>query len=462
MTMGKRKRERQEDLFIAVGSLPRSPGHPFYRRLNALLAEAGFDRWIESRCERYYEQEERRGQPSIPPGVYFRMLLVGYFEGIDSQRGIAWRCADSLSLRDFLGVPVDDRTPDHSTLTYTRQRLPAEVFEEVFQFVLGIAQARQLVSGKQVAVDSTTLEANAAMKSIVRRDTEEDWKTYVTRLMREEGVLEAEEQPSDEEVRRFDKGRKDKQVGNAEWTSPSDPDSRIARMKDGTTHLAYKAEHVIDLQSDLIVAAEIRPADHGDTQTLVDSLMVAQANLQHIKSENQIEEVVADKGYHAADTLELCAFFGLRTYIPEPTRKQRWRWTDRSVDHQRAVHLNRRRMQHAKGKRLQRQRSEQCERSFAHVCNSGGMRRTWLRGLADVSKRYLVATSAHNLSRILRTLFGTGKPRALQGRSGLLGLAQSAISRRLRSDRIAIAYLQHHPATRRPWLRPSVDFASAV
>src|SRR5580658_3051728 len=159
MAMGKRKLQRQEALFVATDSLAGSPAHPFYRKLNELLAEAEFDRWIEHRCERYYATQEKRGQPSIPPGVYFRMLLVGYFEGIDSQRGIAWRCADSLSLRDFLGVPVDDRTPDHSTLTYTRQRLPAEVFAEVFQFVLGIAQARQLVSGKQVAVDSTTLEA---------------------------------------------------------------------------------------------------------------------------------------------------------------------------------------------------------------------------------------------------------------------------------------------------------------
>ena len=149
-----------------------------------------FDRWIEGRCERYYATEEKRGQPSIPPGVYFRMLLVGYFEGIDSQRGIAWRCADSLSLRQFLGVPLDEPTPDHSTLTNTRNRLPQEVFDEVFQFVLQIAADKKLLAGKTVGVDSTTLEANAAMKSIVRRDTGEDWKQYVTRLMREDGTIE--------------------------------------------------------------------------------------------------------------------------------------------------------------------------------------------------------------------------------------------------------------------------------
>ena len=199
---------------------PKSPGHPFYQRLNALLAEAEFDRWIEGRCERYYATEEKRGQPSIPPGVYFRMLLVGYFEGIDSQRGIAWRCADSLSLRLFLGVPLDEPTPDHSTLTNTRNRLPQEVFEEVFQFVLqDRRRTRSSSRGKTVGVDSTTLEANAAMKSIVRRDTGEDWKEYVTRLMQEDGTIEADQEPSDEEIRRYDKKRKNKRVSNEDWVS---------------------------------------------------------------------------------------------------------------------------------------------------------------------------------------------------------------------------------------------------
>ena len=305
MGMGKRRR-RQETLFVMADGLPKSPGHPFYRKLNELLAEADFDRWIEGRCEGYYATSEKRGQPSIPPGVYFRMLFVGYFEGIDSQRGIAWRCADSLSLRRFLGLALDQPTPDHSTLSNTRNRLPREVFDEVFQFVLRIAAGKKLLSGKTVGVDSTTLEANAAMKSIVRRDTGEDWKQYVTRLMQEEGVVAPDEQPSDEEVRRYDKRRR-KKVSNEEWESPTDPDSRIAQMKDGRTHLAYKAEHVVDLESDLLLAAEILPATAADTETLVDSVMQAQVHLQAAGSEQQIEEVAADKGYHAAATLELAA-----------------------------------------------------------------------------------------------------------------------------------------------------------
>jgi hypothetical protein len=352
------------------------------------------------------------------------MLLVGYFEGIDSQRGIAWRCADSLALRQFLGIPLDESTPDHSTMSVTRRRLPSEVFDEMFQFVLAMADAKNLISGKTVGVDSTLLEANAAMKTIVRRDTGEDWKEYVTRLMREEGVVAKDEQPSDEDIRRFDRKRENKRVSNDEWVSKTDSDSRIAKMKDGRTHLAYKAEHVVDLDSDLLLAAEIRPATDGDCDTLVDSVLEAQINLDECQSEARIEEVVADKGYHAASTLELASHLELRTYIPEPQRKDARRWTDKPPEFQRAVYENRRRVKRAKSKKLQRLRSERCERTFAHVCDTGGTRRSWLRGLVNVTKRYLIAAAAHNLGRILLKLFGIGKPRALQGCGAFAALAQ--------------------------------------
>jgi transposase len=429
MAMGRRKAERQEALFVTAEQLPRSQGHPFYRALNALLAEAKFDRWIEGRCLPYYEQVETRGQRSIPPGVYFRMLLVGYFEGIDSQRGIAWRCADSLSLREFLGLPLNESSPDHSTLSLTRRRLPPEVFTEVFQFVLQIAAEKKLLSGKTVGVDSTTLEADAAMKSIIRRDTGEGWKAYVTRLMHEEGVIAAEEEPSDEELRRFDKNRKDKKVSNDEWVSPTDPEAKITKMKDGTTHLAYKAEHVVDLDSDLILAAEIRPATDADQQTLVDSVLQAEANLQAAGVEQpRIEEVAADKGYHSVQTLELCQSLGLRTYIPEPKRQTDWTWTDKPPEDQRAVLGNRQRMRRKKGKQLQRLRSERCERSFAHVCETGGMRRSWLVGVTEVAKRYLLAAAAHNLGRLLWKLLGIGKPRSLQGCGGLCAALAAVVT----------------------------------
>jgi len=428
MAMGKRK-PRQESLFVAADQLAQAPGHPFYQKLNALLDEAGFDRWVERRCRQYYEQDEKRGRPSVPPGVYFRMLFVGYFEGLGSQRGIAWRCADSLALRQFLGIPLDQPTPDHSTLTNTRKRLPEDVFAEVFEFVLSIAHAKELLSGKTVGVDSTTLEANAAMRSIVRRDTGEDWTGYVTRLMREEGVIDAAQEPTAEEVRRFDKKRTGKTVSNEEWKSPADGDARITQMKDGTTHLAYKAEHVVDLKSDLILAAEIYPADRGDTATLADSVVAAQLHLKEAGSDAAIEEAAADKGYHAAGTIELCDFLEVRTYIPEPRRRHRSKWVGKSVAFRRAVSGNRRRVRRAKGKALQRRRSEVCERSFAHVCETGGARRTWLRGLADVGKRYRIAAAAHNLGRLLRRLTGTGKPKALQGDGGLVALTRLLVAR---------------------------------
>jgi hypothetical protein len=293
----------------------------------------------------------------------------------------------------------------------------------VFQFVLGIAEAKELIAGKTVGVDSTTLEANAAMKSIVRRDTGEDWKQFVTRLMREEGAIGVEEQPSDEEIRRFDKKRKNKTVSNAEWQSPSDEDARIARMKDGTTHLAYKAEHVVDLESELVLAAEIRPADHADTGTLADSLAAAQINLETVGSEAVIEEAVADKGYHAAETIEMCDFLDIRTYIPEPKRAEEAKLADRPEEQRRAVHNNRQRVKRAKSKKLQRRRSEVVERTFAHICDTGGSRRSHLRGLINVTKRYLITVAAHNLGRILRRLTGVGKPKVLQGAGGLVPLA---------------------------------------
>jgi transposase len=421
MALGKRKSEQQEDLFIMADRMPRSPGHVFYQKVNRLLAEGGFDRWVEDLCEPFYA--EHHGRPGIPPGVYFRMLLVGYFEGIGSQRGIAWRCADSLSLREFLGIPMGEDSPDHSSLSVIRNRLPLEVHREVFVWFLRLAQDKKLLKGKTVAVDSTTLEANAAMKSIVRRDTGEDWNEYLTRLMQEEGAIEEDEKPSDEELRRFDKQRKNKTVSNEEWSSETDPDARITRMKDGTTHLAYKAEHVVDLESEIIVAAEVYHADQGDTHTLEDSVNHAQTNQREAGSDAQIVDVAADKGYHGAETLtEIREHTPYRTYIPEPERKHDYRWTDKPPEQKEAVYANRRRTRGERGKSLQRLRSELAERSFAHVCETGGARRTWLRNIEKVRKRYLLSAAAHNLGRIMRELFGMGTPR------GLVGFADLALA----------------------------------
>ena len=438
MALGKRKRE-QQGLWIATTELPKSPGHPFYKKLNELLAEADFDRWIEKLCAPYYA--EKLGRPSIPPGVYFRMILIGYFEGLGSQRGIAWRCSDSRSLAEFLGIPINEATPDHSSLTRVHQRLPLEIHEQVFVLVLKIAAAKKLLKGKTVAVDSTTLEANAAMKSIVRRESGEDWKTYLTRLAEEAGI----ENPTAEELRKFDKNRA-KKVSNDEWESPTDPDSRIAKMKDGTTHLAYKAEHVVDLETDFILSAEVEAADHGDAESLCDSVAQAQLHLQAAGSQTEIKEVAADKGYHKASTLELCGALGWRTYIPEMKRRDRRRWTDKPATHQAAVVANRRRVRRAKSKRLQRLRSELTERSFAHVCETGGARRTWLRGLDKVRKRYWIQVAARNLGLMLRKLFGVGTPKTMQDLVGLccvLYFAMATCWRRLWEHAFAMTTICH-------------------
>jgi len=409
MALGRRKGEQQDDLFIMAEHMPKAPGHVFYRKLNAVLREAGFDRWVEDLCQPYYA--ETQGRPGIPPGTYFRMLLIGYFEGIGSQRGIAWRCSDSLSLREFLGIPLTADSPDHSTLSVVRDRLPLEVHREVFTWVLRLLDEKKLVKGKTVGVDSTTLEANAAMKSIVRRDTGDDYETYVKQLMEKEGL----EEPTSEQVRRFDKQRQDKKVANEEWVSESDPEARITKMKDGTTHLAYKAEHVVDLETNAILAAEIYAGDHADSQTLEDSVNHAQTNLNEAKTGAEIQDVAADKGYHATEQLTVIAEqTPYRTYIPEPELKHNRRWTDKPAVQKAAVYANRRRVKGKRGKQMQRHRSEYVERTFAHVCETGGARRTWLRGLEKVQKRYLLAAAAHNIGVLMRKLFQMGTPRGLQ------------------------------------------------
>jgi len=413
MAMGRRETERQQDLFITHDRLPRAPGHVFYAKLNGLLAEAEFDRWVEALCEPYYA--DGRGRPSLPPGVYFRMLFVGYFEGISSQRGIAWRCSDSLSLREFLGIPLGKDSPEHSSLSYIRDRLPTEVHEQVFAKMLTLAADKALLRGKTVAVDSTTLEANAAMKSIVRRETGEDYDEFLTRLMREQGLVGEEETPDAEQRRRFDKSRQNKRVSNDEWVSETDPDARITKMKDGRTHLAYKAEHVVDLDTEIILAAEIYYADQADSATLEDSVQQAQANQTDAGGDARIEDVVADKGYHSTETVTTMAEeTSYRTYIVEPQRPHRRKWKGKPPKQKRAVHANRRRTRGKRGKALQRKRSEMAERTFAHVCETGGARRTWLRGIEKVRKRYLIAAAAHNLSVMMRALFNMGTPRGLQ------------------------------------------------
>ena len=402
MALGKRKTKQQE-LFIASNQIPKTPAHPFYSKLNQAFDECGFDAYVEELCAPLYKNF---GRPGIAPGIYFRMIFIGYFEGLNSQRGIAWRCHDSLCLREFLGISLTEKTPVHASMTIIRQRLSDEVFHKVFLFVLEQLKEKKLLKGKTLGVDATTLEANAAMRSIVRKGTGEDWKEYLRELAKEEGI----ENPSDEDIQRIDRGRKGKKVSNKEWQSKSDPDSRITKMKDGRTHLAYKAEHSVDLETEAIVSCHVTHADQGDTTTGPESLILAEANLQLIESERTVEEAVMDKGYHSNALLERLTQWGIRTYIPEKKQKKR-KWVDKPESYEHAFRGNRRRVRSDKGKRLSRKRSELVEGTFAHVCETGAGRRTWLRGMENVTKIHTLKCAAFNLGLLMRKIFGLAKPR---------------------------------------------------
>lgn len=395
-------------MFIPAMEIAQGPGHPFYSKLNQVLQKAGFDDFAQELCAPYYKDG---GRPGIPPGVYFRMIFIGYFEGIESQRGIAWRCADSLALREFLGIPITESTPVHASMTIIRKRLGEQAYHQVFTFVLALLDQHGLLKGKTLGIDATTLEANAAMKTIVRKDTGDDWKEYLAKLAQAEGI----ENPTDEDLRRLDRKRTDKKVSNEQWESPTDNDSRITKMKDGRTHLGYKAEHAVDLETEAIVGAQVTHADRGDASTGPETLVLAQAALVEAGSDVAVEELVADKGYHDNRLLAQCAEWKVRTYIPERKQKSRC-WINKPEAFEEAFRANRRRVRGAKGRQLNRWRSERCERTFAHVCETGGGRRTWLRGLMNVNKAHILKCAAFNLGLLLRKIFGMNKPR--NGKTG--------------------------------------------
>lgn len=409
MAMGKRKGE-QAPMWVASADLPASPGHPFYAKLNAILDEAGFDRFAEAECQQFYAPV--MGRPSLPPGRYFRLLLVGYFEGLDSERGIAWRAADSLAVRRFVGLGLDTAAPDHSTISRTRRLIALETHRAVFTWVQARLAPADLLKGRTVAIDATTLEANAAMRSIVRRDTGETYQEFLTRLAAESGI----KTPTREALARLDRRRK-KRTSNTDWQNPFDPDAKITKMKDGRTHLAHKAEHAIDLDSGALVAVTLQGADVGDTTSLVETAIAAAEHVEaaHAASPTPaaLTELIADKGYHSNQTMIDLHAAGVRSYIAEPDRGRR-HWTT-APDAQRAVYGNRRRVRGVRGKSLLRRRGEYVERSFAHVYDTGGMRRTHLRGHRNILKRLLIHASAFNLSILMRQVFGRGTPRGLQG-----------------------------------------------
>ncbi len=406
MAMGKR-RKKQGGLFVLTEDLPKSPGHPFYGRLNELLEKAGFDKYVESRCRKFYAA--KLGRPSMAPGMYFRIAMIGYFEGLGSERAMSWRASDSLALRSFLGLALHEGTPDHSTISRTRRLIDVETHNEVFSWVLSQLSESGLVEGKTIGIDATTLEANAAMRSIVRRDTGESYTDFLKGLAEASGI----KTPTRAAMVRLDRMRK-KKGSNVEWMSESDPDSRITKMKDGRTRLGHKAEQAVDMTTGAIVAVTIQGADQGDTTTIENTVREAQTQIERIHGDGKLKKVVTDKGYHSTAVLQSLDARGLQAYVSVPIQRRRKWYGDLSA--RRAVYANRRRNQGKHGQALQRLRGERCERPFAHMYRTGGLRRPQVRGHENVLKRVLVHSSAFNLSLLMRTICGVGTPRSLQGR----------------------------------------------
>ena len=438
-------------MWVTTTDLPTAASHPFYRRLNQLLREHGFDDFVEAQCAGFYA--ETMGRPGLPPGIYFRLLLIGYFEGIDAERGIAWRAADSLALRDFLGVSLDQAPPDHSTISRTRRLIALETHRAVFTWILQCLSTAGLVKGKTIGVDATTLEANAALRSIVRRDSGESYEEFLTQLAKASGIGT----PTRADLARIDRKRK-KKGSNDDWTHPHDPDAKITKMKDGRTHLAHKAEHAIDLETGAIVGVTVQGADEGDTATIQQTLPEAAEQLAAVAAVTDdavavIEEVVADKGYHSRATVHDLQTLEIRTYISEPDRGPQ-SWTDQDAERD-AVYANRRRIRGDRGKRLLRRRGELLERPCAHLYETGGLRRTHVRGHENVLKRLFVHAGAFNLGLWMRTLVGVGTPRSLQGRVVALG-AMIATLWALLHDAITAVWTQHRDHTRSN--RPAFEF----
>jgi len=437
MAMGTRKdQEQQEEMWIPQASLAKGASHPFYQRLNQLLEASHFDEFVEGRCQRFYA--ERRGRPSLAPGVYFRLLLIGYFEGIDSERGIAWRANDSLALRRFLRVGLDETPPDHSTISRTRRLIDVETHREVFTWVLGVLAEKGLLKGQTLGVDATTLEAHAALRTIVRRDTGEGYQEFLQRLAQESGI----KTPTRAQLARLDRKRAHK-GSNEDWEHPHDPDARIAKMKDGRTHLAHKVEHAVDFSSGAVVAVTVQSADAGDTTTGRDTVCEAGEQIATVAGGEKgaavnpegPKEVVLDKGYHSNEGLAELADWQVRSYCSEPERGRR-RWEGKKEE-QAAVYANRRRIRGERGKRLLRQRGEKVERSFAHCYETGGMRRVHLRRHPNILKRLLVHVAAFNLGLVMRQLLGRGTPRGLQGCEAALFLSLLRLLRVVRAQNLA-------------------------
>ena len=462
MALG-RRRTVQQSLFVTRDEIAEAPAHPFYSRLEAVMKQSDFDAFCEEICRPYYA--DRIGRPGLAPGVYFRLLMLGYFERIPSERQIAWRVADSLSLRNFIGLDLATATPDHSTISKTRRRLPLSVHLAVFGKVHEILVSNGLLRGKKLGVDATTLVANASMRALTHNISGKSYREYVKGLMAEDPNEPGD--PTPEDISRFDRRRKGKKLSNKHWRNPHNPDAKIAKMKDGRTHFSEKCEHAVDLETGAVVAVTVQGADLGDTTTMDVTLAAVAENLQNVEQALQaqrgaqprragrpprrdtIQHCVADKGYHSAPVCERLQEQGIEPVISEPKGgRRKWKGKRRQ---QAAFYRNRANIRSEQGKQWMRQRAERVERAFAHYLDDGGMRRLWLKGHENILKRLLIQVAGFNLGLVMRKLFGAATPRAMAARLGacilaIWGLIRHLIAFERRFTRTCAIFVFDRPA----------------
>lgn len=416
--------EKQQELWVLAGELPEATPDAFYRRVNRTLDKIGFAGQVWAICEPAYADPSRGGRRGIDPVVYLKMLTVGFFEDLPSERSIASRCADSFSLRGYLGYSLTEATPDHSSLSVIRERLSLEQLEAIHGVLLAALHAHGLLKGRKLGIDSSVIEANASLRGLEHRNTEESYWEYVKRLAAEAGFDSSDTKA----VRRFDKKREGRKTSNQEWQNPNDPEAKVGRTKDGATDMTYKPEHVTDLESGAIVRVEVRPGDAADNDaSLCERVLAAIGTLSEALPEQPIEklgrELCGDEGYFAIEQIAQLQECGMRTVIADPQADRR-KPEKASKEHREALRYASRSTRSASGKALLRKRGEHIERSFCHLLDHGGLRRATLRGCEKLTKRHMVAAMSYNLSLLLRTLFGIGTPKqALAGARGLLVMA---------------------------------------
>jgi transposase len=406
----RKDRDQQSTFWIPTSAIPSTPANTFYQQLDRALTKSGFGDAVRALCAPFYTNDvSRGGRPGIDPEVYLKMLMIGFFENLPGERAIAARCADSLSIREFLHYELHERTPDHSSLTVIRQRLSAEVYEQVFGLILKALKQHKLLKGKRLGIDASVLEANASLRSLEHRLTGDAYTDYVGKLAEAAGVDTSDAAA----VRRFDKKRPGRKTSNAEWQNPHDPDAKVGRTKRGATRMIYKPEHVVDLETGAIVDADVRPGDEHDTADLAARVVEAEARMNRALGEPEntqcAETVTADMGYFKVDEITQLQDLEFETVISDPISNRR---TDKLTEAERcALDAARRAVTSPSGKALLRLRGELVERTFEHVLDCGGARQTTLRGRDNIRKRYLIQAGCANLSLLMRQLTGFGTPK---------------------------------------------------